>query len=111
MASGAKLVSVPENPLEFPFKEDTIAMPNGTEWKMRELSVIENDDCADKARKPDGSIDARAMMRFILVKSITEPVITMDQLVKLPNRAYLRLADAANDLNSNEDEETPAGEG
>jgi hypothetical protein len=102
---------VPDDPMEFTFVEKSVAMPNGSVWKLRELGVQENDECADMARKPDGIVDARAMMRFILVKSITDPVITLDQLVKLPNRAYLRLADAANDLNAADDEETPAGEG
>jgi hypothetical protein len=102
-------MSVPENPLDFSFKNKSVLMPNGATWQLRELSVAENDDCADLSRRPDTTVDARVMMRFILVKSTVEPVVTMEQLTKIPNNAYLRLADAANELNSS-DEDVPAGE-
>lgn len=102
---------VPENPLDFGFKEKTVTMPNGSTWHIRELSVGENDECADLARKPDQTIDARAMMRFILARSVVEPKVSIDDLMKLPNRAYLVLADAANELNAPEDDESEPGEG
>ena len=101
-----KLVAMPT---KFPFAEKVVKLTDGSEWRMRELSVGENDTCADGAKKPDGDIDGRAMMRLMIAKSAVEPTLTLDELLAMPNRVYIKFAEAVNELNSPDyDEETEA---
>ena len=95
------------SPVAFTFLEKSVDF-NGTSYKFKELSVGENDFCADAARDPEGKIDGRKMMRLMIVKSAIEPKITLEEVADMPNRMYLRLCEIVNDLNSPEDEgDTP----
>ncbi len=84
---------------ELPFAEKTIAI-SGRKFKFRELTVEENDTCADSSRGKDGNINARTMMRMMILSSSVEPKITADFLAKMPQRAYIRIYDLVNELNS-----------
>jgi hypothetical protein len=84
---------------KFTFAEKTVTI-DGVGYKIRELSVGENDFCADAARKPDGDIDGRVMMRLMIQKSVVEPPIELEDLAAMPNRVYLRFAEAVNDINT-----------
>jgi hypothetical protein len=90
-------VSGVKDPYDIPFKEANVTV-GGTAWKFRELSVEENDECLEKSRRPDNTIDGRVLMRLQIVKASVEPKITLDKMVKLPNRAFLSFADTVNDL-------------
>jgi hypothetical protein len=104
-------VSTPtdEEQIELPFADKTVTV-SGKKFKFRELSVQENDDCADAAKKADGTIDGRVMMRMMIINSSMEPKLTTKQLAKMPQRAYIRIYDVVNELNTldfstDEDEE------
>ncbi len=91
--------------LEFPFEEKTILV-HGREFTFRELSVLENDQSAEKARKPDDTIDGRLMMRFMVAAASVAPKLDVAALAKVPNKIYLQFATVVNDLNAPiEDEE------
>ena len=83
----------------FTFLEKTVSV-SGADYKFRELSVGENDFCADASRKPDGDIDGRMMMRLMIAKSSVEPQLSVENLAAMPNRVYLRFAETVNDLNT-----------
>jgi hypothetical protein len=91
----------------FAFAEKEIEY-EGQKFKFRELSVAENDFCADASRDDKGNIDARRMMRVMIAKSIVDPKITIDDLAEMPNRAYLKFAEIVNDLNSPAEDEEEA---
>lgn len=91
----------------FTFAEKEIEY-EGQKFKFRELSVAENDYCADAARDEKGTIDARRMMRIMIAKSVVDPKITVDDLAEIPNRAYLKFAEIVNDLNSPAEDEEDA---
>lgn len=85
--------------LTLPFAEKTVSV-GGMKFKFRELSVQENDDCADGAKNPDGSINGRTMMRLMIINSSMDPKLTNEQLGDMPQRAYIRIYDAVNELNT-----------
>jgi hypothetical protein len=91
-------------PFEIPFLEKEVVVA-GKAFRFRELSVSENDACLEAARKPDGDIDGRIMMRLMMTKSAVEPALNADIISKLPSRIYIKLAEAVNDINAAEDEE------
>lgn len=82
---------------EFPFEEKSIEI-GGKEWRFRELSVQENDDCADASKDKDGRINGRTMMRMTIIASSVEPKITPAILAKMPTRIYGKIYDVVNDL-------------
>lgn len=88
-----------EERMVLPFEERTI-MIGGQEFRFRELSVEENDKAADAAKQPDGTINGRTMMRLMILTSLVEPKMTSKELVKLPQRAYIRIYDAVSELNT-----------
>jgi len=96
-----KLTSV-GGPLDFMFAEKELDL-NGHPFKFRELSVAESDSILDASRLPDGGINGRLNMRMTIVKSAVEPKLTVDDLAKIPNRIYLKMAEFVNDLNSSDD--------
>lgn len=105
--SEAKVAVLPEpDVFDIPFKEASTTI-NGKEWKFRELTVAENDACADGSKGPDGEFDGRAMMRLLIVKSSVEPKLDPARLAKLPQRVYLQIARVVNDLNNSEEDEDP----
>lgn len=111
MATGVKaqsnVTALPEpDVFDIPFKDASTTI-NGVEWKFRELSVIENDQCADGAKGPDGEFDGRTMMRLLIIKSSVEPKLDATRLGKLPQRVYLQIARVVNDLNNSEEDEDP----
>jgi len=96
---------------EFPFEEKSILIGK-TEWRFRELSVQENDDCADAAKDKEGRINGRTMMRLTIIASSVEPKITPELLAKMPTRIYGKIYDVVNDLanpDTLDDEKTPEG--
>ena len=103
---GDEPVEVLPSDFDFPFNEKQVAV-NGKEFRFRELTVAESDQCADAARKPDGDLDGRAMMRLMIAKSSVSPKLTADILAKLPGHVYVKFAEAVNDVNGEEEE--PAG--
>jgi len=110
--AGVKTTEAPTEPtqmsvvqgslFDFAFAERVLEF-DGRRFKFRELSVKENDACIDAARMPDGTINGRINMRMMIAKSSVEPKITVDDLVGIPNRIYLRLAEFVNDINSIDD--------
>lgn len=104
MSRGLTPVPDMEAPFEIPFLEKEV-MIAGKAFRVRELSVAENDACLEAARKPDGDIDGRIMMRLMMTKSAMEPSLNADIISRLPSRIYIKLAEAVNDINAAEDEE------
>lgn len=96
--------------LDFLFENKKLNL-NGRDLVFRELSVKESDACIDAARKPDGTFDGRINMRMIIAKSSVDPKISVDDIAKMPNRIYLRIAEFVNALNSIDDSEEPKEEG
>lgn len=82
---------------EFPFETRQLTIGD-RKWTFRELSVQENDDCADASKK-DGVINARTMMRLMIIQSSVEPKLTPAMLGALPVRVYAKIYDLVNDLN------------
>lgn len=89
-------------PFEIPFLEKEVEI-GGTKFVVRELSVQENDDCIEAARKEDGQVDGRIMMRLMVTKSVVSPELNADLISKLPSRIYVKIAEAVNDVNSGEE--------
>ena len=104
MSRNLTTVPVEDSPFEIPFLEKDVVI-SGKSFKFRELSVAENDACLEAARKPDGDIDGRIMMRLMMTKSAVEPMLNADIISKLPSRVYIKLAETVNDINAAEDEE------
>lgn len=90
------------------FEEKTVTI-KGQKFRFRELSVAENDECADAARNPDGTVNGRTMMRMMIIKASLDPKLDTDMIGNLPQRAYIKIYDAVSDLNtidlSDEDED------
>lgn len=98
------------DPLDFLFTTRVLPL-NGHDFEFKELSVKESDSCLDAARKPDGTIDGRLNMRMIIAKSSVAPKLTVDDIAKMPNRVYIKIAEFVNELNSIDDaEEAEEGE-
>jgi hypothetical protein len=76
----------------------------GIHYVFREVTVEENDACLDAAINPDGNtINNRTMTRLLILKSTVEPRgFSLQDLVKLPFRAYQHIVDIVNDLNDSE---------
>ena len=94
-------------PTGMPFEEAVIKV-KGTEFRFRELSVAENDECADAAKNPDGTVNGRTMMRMMIIKSSVDPKLDADSIGSLPQRAYIKIYDAVSNLNTvdlNDDDE------
>lgn len=83
---------------EFPFEQKTVKIGKAS-FTFRELSVQENDDCADGARGEDKQINFRTMMRLMILASAVEPPLTAKALGKLPQRVYARIYETVNTLN------------
>jgi hypothetical protein len=100
--------------IEFPFAEKSITIGN-REWRFRELSVQENDDCADASKDKDGRINGRTMMRLTIIASAIDPKITTSLLAKMPARVYGKIYDVVNELQNpdtlddKEDDENKGG--
>ena len=92
------------------FEEKTVTI-KGKKFRFRELSVAENDECADSAKNPDGTINGRTMMRMMIMKSSLEPKLDSDIIAELPNRMYIRIYDVVSALNTIELGEDPEDEG
>jgi hypothetical protein len=92
------------------FEEKTVTI-KGKKFRFRELSVAENDECADSAKNPDGTINGRTMMRMMIMKSSVEPKLDSDIIAELPNRMYIRIYDVVSALNTIELGEDPEDEG
>ncbi len=93
----------------FPFEQKTVDIL-GRSFTFRELSVQENDDCADAARGPDNMINGRTMVRLMMIASSVDPKLTPKNLAALPQRVYAKLYDTVNALNDPESLEKPEDE-
>lgn len=92
-------VTAPREAFDFPYETRSFKF-KGVEYKFRELTVAEMDECRDMATNDkDKMIDGRAMMRFEIVAASVEPKITLDMLLVCPQRLYLNFVDIVNDLN------------
>ena len=103
--------ATPAEEMEFPFEERTITIGN-RDWRFRELSVQENDDCADTAKDKEGRINGRTMMRMTIIASSVDPKITPAMLAKMPTRVYGKIYDLVNDLQNPDtlnDDKLPPG--
>ena len=98
---------VKKDDFEFLFSTKSIDI-SGRVFVLKELSVAENDACWDASKNEDGTYNGRTNIRMMITKSAVDPTISLDQLAKFPNRVYLQLAEAVNELNSIDDAETPA---
>lgn len=96
--------------MEFPFEERELVVGD-KKFRFRELSVQENDDCADSAKDQDGRINGRTMMRLMIIQSSVEPKLTPKMLALLPQRVYHKIYDLVNDLNDPETLGKDEGEG
>jgi hypothetical protein len=92
-------IATPEEEAKFPFEETTV-MINGKEFRFRELSVQENDECADASREEDGAINGRTMMRMMIMASSVNPRLELEDIAKMPQRMYIRLYDTVTRLNT-----------
>lgn len=112
MSTRTELSAGPTNEelVELPFAEKELKI-SGKAFKFRELSVEENDQAADAAKRPDGSIDGRLMMRLMIMSSSVAPKLTSEAMGKLPQRAYIRIYDAVSALNSVDLDEDAEDEG
>lgn len=101
MPTELKAVESPteEELLTLPFAEETITIDK-RKFTFRELTVDENDQCADGARTKDGMVNTRTMMRLMILNSAVSPKLTAEALGKMPQRAYIRIYDLVNRLNS-----------
>lgn len=88
-----------EEILTLPFAEETINI-SGREFRFRELTVEENDQCADASKNKDGVVIGRTMMRLMILAAAIEPKLTAESLAKMPQRAYIKIYDLVNRLNS-----------
>lgn len=98
-----------DNVISFPFAKETVQIGENT-MTFRELTVAENDECADAATGPNNKFSGRTMMRMMIMKSCVDPVLTSETLASMPNRAYMQIYDVVNrlntlDLNGDEDDE------
>ena len=101
---------MPDNVGGMPFEEKTIKV-KGQAFRFRELSVAENDECADAAKNPDGTVNGRTMMRMMIMKASIDPKLDAESISLLPNRAYIKIYDAVSELNTIELGEEPEEEG
>ena len=88
-----------DNVIEFPFAKKKVKI-EGVEMTFRELTVAENDECADAATGPNNEFSGRTMMRMMIMKSSVEPKLDSEQLAAMPNRVYIQIYDVVNDLNT-----------
>lgn len=88
----------------FPFETKNLTIGE-TEYTFKELTVGENDACADAAKGPDGNIDGRKMMRLMVSKSSVEPKLSLEDLAECPNRLYIKFCEVVNALNIPDDED------
>ena len=87
------------DPFDFPYEQESFTF-KGVKYSFRELTVAEMDSCREMATNDtDQTIDGRAMMRFEICASSTEPKITLDLLSKCPQRLYLNFVDVVNRIN------------
>lgn len=79
--------------------ETALFTSGGKSYILRELSVEEQDEIEDAARKPDGTSDVRLGMRLSLHKSIVSPPTEIDAIRKWPTKRYTLAARTFNNLN------------
>ena len=92
-------VATPEEENTFPFEETTVTI-NGKDFRFRELSVQENDECADASREEDGNVNGRTMMRMMIMASSLDPKLELTDIAAMPQRMYIRLYDTVTRLNT-----------
>jgi hypothetical protein len=70
----------------------------GKTFRFRELTVSETDMCREAATM-GGEYDSIKMIRMMVVNSSIDPVITLEDIEKMPGRVYSHLWQLVNDLN------------
>lgn len=96
MASRGATATVTELPRnEFVERELNL---RGVNYRIRELSAQQYDDCVRMATKADDEIDMVALLKLMVTKSLVEPKLTSDDLAALPYRVSRELGSAVNRL-------------
>lgn len=86
--------------IKFPFAKKTVTIAE-QEMTFRELTVSENDECADAAQGPGpNEFNGRTMMRMMIIKSSVDPALDTEMLAAMPNRVYIQIYDIVNALNT-----------
>ena len=86
--------------IKFPFAKKTVTIAE-QDFVFRELTVAENDECADAAQGPGpNDFNGRTMMRMMIIKSSVEPALDSEMLAAMPNRVYIQIYDIVNALNT-----------
>lgn len=77
----------------------------GAKFTIRELSAEEYDTCLKAATKADGDIDMVLLLRMMVLRSLQEPKMAAEDIIKLPYKVSRRLSSAVNELHFGDDEE------
>ncbi len=72
----------------------------GITFTLRELSADEADDIWDTSQNPDKSLNNRLNTRFLLAKSMLEPVTTAEQMGTFGGRTFGTILRHFNALNT-----------
>lgn len=86
-----------ENAVDDVFETTEVETRAGV-FKIRELSAEEYDSAYKASTDADGDLDTVALLRWMTIKSVYEPRLTIDELVKLPMGVVGRIGKAVNDL-------------
>lgn len=95
----AETTATEDEILTFPFHTRSYTI-GGVKFEFRELSLAENDECADMSRGDDGAINPRTMTRLMIMKSCKSHTLTPKILAEMPQRIYSEIYMAVNDINS-----------
>jgi hypothetical protein len=104
-------VSSRKSSLTEDFLEETITL-RGTTYTFRELTGAQYEEFVKLCEGPDGSSDLSAVLKLMIPASMTEPKLTIDQIVAKPLPVYNALAGIVNRLHfrSEQDEGRKAPE-
>lgn len=73
----------------------------GTVYRMREITVEEDDAAYDAAENPDGeTINSRLQTRMMLASSIEDPKVTVDDMAEWPRLKLRAMLFVFNRLNT-----------
>lgn len=70
----------------------------GRSWVFRELTVEETDQCRELATDKDSGYDPRKMLRSMIAISSVDPTLTLDQVMRAPQRLFGLWVDVINEL-------------
>ena len=88
--------------LTFEFEEREVEI-KGTTFKLRELTTEKYDECIKAATGEDEDIDMVVLLRLMLIDSLVDPTLTVDQIASLPHSITRKLTTAVNKLHFSDD--------